>query len=209
MKKHLKIFTHHQILPKIILGIGSLLIFISWYTQNYYTQAAEEELSKIVSSRQRIAFNEINKNMYSIFVNELQLLDTVDINKSVYSAYGYCLYATTVHHIGLSMATDDSLVLKNNNKIYENNLQDLAIWKTNKQLGKLMDFAAELTTWENKNGFSTMATFQNRFHELRDEAEKRAKRHLIIYIIGSLFLAFAFILQIRNEIKKTKAANTV
>lgn len=200
----LKKLCHKQIIPKLIFGIGSLLIFFSWAFQNYYTQAAEEKLSEINSSRQKIAFNEINKNLFSILINEQQMLDTFSLEKSVYATYSYCIYATTVHHIGLLMATDNNEEIDKNNIIYKENLIDLASWKKESRIDKLMNFASDLSKWENENGFNTVGLFQERFHKLRDEASKRANRHLAFYLIGSLLLGIAFIFQIKNEIEKIK-----
>lgn len=189
---------------KILTALGSIIIFFSWVTQNFLQDKWNSEVIKLERNKLSIGFNEINKNIYQIYLNSEQSHASTDSNYVDHLDLGffaYATYANGLQYLAISSASDDKEFLKQNEDTYKGNINNIKMWNENGEHEKILDFAEKLNKWESENGPNTIALYQSRITELREKVEFWNKIYLALYILGALFFSLAFMI----DFKLTKA----
>ena len=197
-----KLHTQKQLKlrAKIWTAIGSIIIFLSWITQNYIKDKFHSEVLRIERNKLGISLNEVNKNLYQIFLNEEESRIKADSNYMdnrilAYSAYDS--YANMLEYLGVTLATDDADSLKINDSIFKENLDNLKKWSNEERIDLLQRFAQDLSKWEKDNGMNTVWTYQDKLATIRSNEDLAGKIYLVLYCIGALCLGYAFIIDYR------------
>lgn len=194
LKKKLKL------LAKKFTALGSIIVFLSWIFQNFYQEKWHSEVTRLERKNLALSLNEINKNIYQTFLNIQQSHMEADSNYDgtmQYAYTGYTIYANVLHHLGVTMSTDDEDFLEENETTYQNNKDSLALWIKNRETEKLAIFAQGLSDWETKNGSNTVKNYQIHILEIREKEEMWNKIYLALYILSACCLAYAFIIDFR------------
>ena len=180
------------------VAYGSLIIFVSWITQNFYQEKWHSEVVRIERNKLGIGFNEVNKNIYQTFLNAEQSKMEADSNYdgNIFLAFfAYDMYANLLQSLGVNLASDDAQFTKENDNIYKNNVSDLTKWYKAKDINKLQWFAQRLSQWESENGMNTIGAYQTKLAEIREKEEYWNTVYLILYILGASCFCYSFLLE--------------
>lgn len=155
------------------------------------------EVVKLERAKLAIGFNEVNKNIYQIFINSEQSHSATDTNYIDHLNTGfsaYVNYAMLLQYLGVSIANEDQEFLKKNENIFNENRKDIKMWVETGQFDKLSGFAEGLSNWEEENGTNTIGAYQSRLIVLRENEEFWNQVYLGLYILGALSFTIAFII---------------
>jgi hypothetical protein len=181
-------------------AVGSVIIFLSWISQNYFQDKWHQEVARIERNKLAIGFNEVNKNAYQIFMNEEKYKELNDTNYKgnlVYAYHAYDIYSNLLQYLGTTLTSDDSNFLKENETIFRGNIDDLTEWGRKGEVSKLKSFAERVSKWESENGMNTIWTYQTILSEMRNKEEWWSKAYIILYVFGAFCLGYAFIIDYR------------
>lgn len=181
-------------------AIGSIILFLSWVSQSYFQEKWHSEVERIERNKLAIAFNEVNKNLYQIFLNEEQSRSLADTNYDhslLLAFHAYDLYANMLYHLGTTLTSDRSDYLNENDETFRGNVKDINEWAKNEEIDKLQWFAKRLSRWETENGMNVIGTYQTRLAEIRHKEEFWNNVYLLLYVLGASILGYAFLLDYR------------
>lgn len=185
---------------KLWTAIASLIIFGSWFSQNYFQSNWHAEVVKLERDKLAISQNEINKNLYQILLNTEETKgesDTLYNPNLRFLLRGYCIYANILHKIGKNSGTDDEIEKDKNQFLYELNSTNIQnCYDTNNVL-ELRKIAVGFSEWEAKKGSTTINNYQIRLSDLRKQEDRWNQIYFYLYIIGGFLFIVVFIYDYR------------